>query len=344
MVRGSVGRSRPEVYCAVPRSLASELEPLLRRALRGTAAVVVEARRVERRRRDRRAGDGTPPPGGDRRKVRNQHGRRIAERRAPVAPATDIPALPAPALRHRETLVFFERLAPSPQRLADIATARAVVRAQSGDQRAMPELYLKHFDGVYGYLRVALRDDHEAEDAAQEVFLKALQALPRYELRPDAPFRAWLYRIARNELVSRLRKKRWVEVEDPEIVTRRADAAGSDCSATLTAVSNSDLMQLLERLPIAQRQVIALRYMLDLDTTDIAMVLDRAPDAVRQLEYRARRSLEERLEAVRARETNGRRRAPMLMRVRPAGVLRARRFALVTDGARAFSTRARHRL
>ena len=209
---------------------------------------------------------------------------------------------------------------------SDADSARLVARAQSGDDGALPQLYLQHFDGVYAYLRVALRDDHEAEDAAQEVFVSAMRALPAYELRPDTPFRAWLFRIARNEAINRLRKLRRVEVEEPEQIGRRYAAAAVPPGA-LDRVSDDELLALLECLPTVQRQALVLRYMLDFTTSEVASVLGRTPDAVRQLEYRARRSLQARLAPVRARETRFVRSA-MMMRRRPLPVLRARRFVL----------------
>ena len=208
---------------------------------------------------------------------------------------------------------------------ADADTARLVVRAQAGDADALPALYLQHFDGVYAYLRVALRDVHEAEDAAQEVFVSALRALPRYEARPDTPFRAWLFRIARNEAITRMRKLRRVEVEDPEEIGRRCTETVPP--SALARVSDDELLAMLECLPTVQRQALVLRYMLDFTISEVATVLGRTPDAIRQLEYRARRSLQARLAPVRAKETRFVRSA-MARRVRPLPVLRARRFAL----------------
>jgi RNA polymerase sigma-70 factor, ECF subfamily len=207
----------------------------------------------------------------------------------------------------------------------DVQSARLVARAQAGDKAALPELYEQHFDGVYAYLRVALRDEHEAEDAAQEVFVSAMRGLPGYEPRPGTPFRAWLFRIARNEAINRMRKLRRVEVEDPEQIGRRCAEALP--TGTLARVSDDELLGMLECLPAVQRQALALRYMLDLTTEEVATVLGRTPDAVRQLEYRARRSLHARLAPLRTKETRFVRSA-MVMRMRPLPVLRARRFVL----------------
>jgi RNA polymerase sigma-70 factor, ECF subfamily len=324
---GNGAARRTVYYIVIPVGLARELHDRLRRWFAGdeSVAIVVETRRSDRRRRDRRAAEGEPPQAGDRRRIRNQRGRRFGERRAAVV-RVDPPVLPDFALAFADQLLVLERVQPSGQHEQDVETARLVARAQSGDRDAMPELYLRFFDGVYSYLRVALRDEHEAEDATQEVFLKAMQALPRYELRARVPFRAWLFRIARNELISRVRKGRWVDVEEPEQITRRTDATSAASAELLDCVSNADMMMLLERLPVAQRQVIALRFMLDLSTEEMATVLDKSAEAVRQLEYRARRSLEDRLVALRGRgERHGH---EMVIRVRPAPVLCARRFAL----------------
>jgi RNA polymerase sigma-70 factor (ECF subfamily) len=330
---GGNGDARRTVYyIVIPVGLARELHDRLRRWFAGddSVAIVVETRRTDRRRRDRRAAEDEPPPAGDRRRIRNLRGRRIAERRAPVV-RVHPPVLPDFARPYAHELLVLERVRATDQHEQDVETARLVARAQAGDREAMPELYLRFFDAVYSYLRVALRDEHEAEDATQEVFLKAMQALPRYELRAKVPFRAWLFRIARNELISRVRKSKWVEVEEPERITRRTDATSVATTEMLQCVSNADLMMLLERLPIAQRQVIALRFMLDLSTEEMGAVLDKSPEAVRQLEYRARRSLENRLATLRARGGDCRAdRHAMRARLRPLPVTRARKLALLT--------------
>src|SRR5437588_517470 len=75
---------------------------------------------------------------------------------------------------------------------------------------------------------------HEAEDATQQVFLQAMEALPRYELRA-VPFRAWLFRIVRNYSIKHLAKHSRVEVEDPDELDRRRGAGEESQSAEMPA-------------------------------------------------------------------------------------------------------------
>jgi RNA polymerase sigma-70 factor, ECF subfamily len=192
----------------------------------------------------------------------------------------------------------------------------------------MHQLYMRYFDGVYGYARLALRDSHEAEDVAQQVFVNVFQALPRYELRKTQPFRAWLFRIARNAVVDSMRRQQRFTVEDPARIDLRRDAPVSEqARSALAWLSDGDMALFVERLPDAQRDLIVLRFMLDLRTDEIATILDRSPKAVRKLQERALRNLEERLVAV-GRRPPSERRSSMLVRVKPAPVLAARRFSV----------------
>src|SRR5205807_1138245 len=133
------------------------------------------------------------------------------------------------------------------------------------------------------------------------------------------PFRAWLFRIVRNEAVSYLRRGKHVDVEDPAEIDRHRElqSSGAESEIKLGWISDGDLMFLIQRLPEAQRQVLALRYMLGLSNAEIASVMDTTPMAVSQHHYRARRFLAERLQAVRSGDARRRsRRAPMLVRLR----------------------------
>jgi iron uptake system EfeUOB component EfeO/EfeM len=134
--------------------------------------------------------------------VRNKAGRRVGPRRAPTM-AIDALPLPRKARAHAKRIVFVERVEPSAEHMADLDSARIVTRFQSGDADAFTALYMRYFDRVYSYLRVLFREDsHEAEDLTQQVFVRAFEALPRYERRSQ-PFRAWLFTIARNLAMTR---------------------------------------------------------------------------------------------------------------------------------------------
>jgi RNA polymerase sigma-70 factor (ECF subfamily) len=316
-------------YCVVPRDLAEAVHEPLRRHFLGdpSVVVVVEMRAVDRRRTDRRTGTAAAPA-ADRRKIRAEMGRRVADRRAMSVPVKP-PVLPARLRRHLAALVFVERLEPSNDAALDIDTARLVVRCQGGDPDAFGELYMRYFDRVFSYVRVVLEDHQEAEDVTQDIFVKVFEALPRYVALAGTPFRAWMFRIARNAALDRMKRAGRLLVEEPQTIDRRVDEAAPPGGALdLDWISDGDLLFLVERLPQAQRQVLVLRYVLGMNTQEIAVVMERTPQSVAQLHSRARAFLEDRLRAIRGRDTQATRRSPMLIRLRRMPVLGARRTVL----------------
>ena len=280
------------LHCLVPRDLAGEVvEPLRAAFAEGPLTRVLVERRGARRRRgaDRRA--ASVDFRTDRRRVRNAHGRRVAERRARACEAA-APQLPPELAPHAGRLRFVEVEPLDQTALDDADSARLVVRVQSGDREAFSEIYLRYFDAIYGYLRVALRDPHEAEDGTQEVFLQALRALPRYELRGQPP-RRWLFRIARNHAIDRARRKR-PELEDPAVLEAGIEAPQVEDELE-TFLSDATLIAHIERLPQAQREVLFLRYAAGFEAPEIAVMTQRTPAAVRQIHHRAIAELRRRL-------------------------------------------------
>jgi RNA polymerase sigma-70 factor, ECF subfamily len=278
------------LHCLIPRHLAEDLLDPLRQSVPAARVIVERRGRMRRRAVDRRGcGAGTSR---DRRRVRNAAGRRVADRRASGRPAT-VPELP-PALAKHAAAIRFVEVEPLPQAALDDAdSGRLVVRVQAGDRDAFGQLYLRYFDGIYSYLRMALRDPHEAEDATQDVFMQALRALPRYELRGQPP-RRWLFRIARNQAIDRGRRRR-AAPQDP--FTLEAQAAGESDAGFDGVLSDAALVAHIGRLPEAQREVLFLRYAAGFEAPEIAVMTHRSPAAVRQLHHRAIAELRRRMPA-----------------------------------------------
>jgi RNA polymerase sigma-70 factor (ECF subfamily) len=188
---------------------------------------------------------------------------------------------------------------------------------------------MRYFDRVYGYLRVAFRDPHEAEDATQTVFMKVHDALDRYDRR-RGPFRAWLFTIVRNHALDELRRLKRIDPTESAEIDRERERQRTDSDDDLGAlgwVSDRDLLVFIERLPLQQRQVLMLRYMLELTPTEIGQLLSLTPEHVRKLQSRALEFLRARLTAL-GRTATGR--PARMMRARKmAPVLRVRRFALI---------------
>jgi RNA polymerase sigma-70 factor (ECF subfamily) len=140
--------------------------------------------------------------------------------------------------------------------------ARLVRRARDGDGDAFAELYRRHFAAVYRVAFLVCHDAAAAEDIAQEAFLAAVRNLDRFER--GRPVRPWLARIASNRAIDWVRaRNRRAESELDEVPASEAvpDAAG-------------DALTLIAHLPAEQRQVVALRFVLDLTPGEIAALLD----------------------------------------------------------------------
>jgi RNA polymerase sigma-70 factor (ECF subfamily) len=325
-------RQRPIVYCLVPGDLGPKLHELLRRHFGDDPAVevVVERRGGDRRRAERR-GPAAAAVEVERRQVRAHDGRRAGERRA-VQVAVLAPQLPRRARPHADRLRFVERLEPSGQRAEDADTARLVARVQSGERELFADIYMRYFDRIYTYLRVVLDDPHDAEDAAQQVFVNVLDALPRYEHRAQ-PFRAYLFTVARNFALTKLKRDRRLTVVDIDALP--VEQLPSDPPADIDVldwISDRELTLFVERLPLAQRQVLFLRYVGGLGTADVAAILDRPVPLVRKHHERALAFLRERLEAVgRVPERRGPRMGSQVI-FRQAAVVRKRRFSLIDPG------------
>jgi RNA polymerase sigma-70 factor (ECF subfamily) len=326
----NVDRTRTVLYCVVPSDLADELHDPLRNHFRGDpgVSVVVDWRVRERRRQDRRTGSEEQATGVDRRRIRSVAGRRVSERRASTLDV-EAPALPPLARPHIDRITFVQRVEPATQHAEDIDSARLVLRGQAGDASAFSKLYLRYFDRLYGYLRLAVKDSHEAEDIAQEAFLSMLRALPEYDVRLAHPFRVLLFHIARNRSIDHFRKHRAVDVESPEQLDRIRDVRlADDPAGAFDSLSDSELARYLKRLPASQRQVLVLRYALDFSTEEIAEVMEVSSQAVRNLQHRGLAFLRNRLREKSNDELAGGRRMASVVMLRPAPVITGRQEAL----------------
>jgi RNA polymerase sigma-70 factor (ECF subfamily) len=157
--------------------------------------------------------------------------------------------------------------------------AGAIARAQAGDMNALHFLYVCYADDVYGYVKSIVRDEHEAEDVTQDVFVKLLPAIKKYERRA-VPFGGWLLRVARNVALDHLRSRRHVPCADVRISDPGHEQVGSDRLRALQAA--------FDRLPEDQREVMILRHVAGLTPGEIAGVLEKTESSVHGLHHRGR--------------------------------------------------------
>jgi RNA polymerase sigma-70 factor (ECF subfamily) len=103
--------------------------------------------------------------------------------------------------------------------LDDDAIERLVVEARDGDPGAFARLFDEYHGAVYRYIASRVRRPVDAEDLTQTVFVKVLEALPRYESR-GVPFGGWLFRLARNTGIDHVRTRREHADHGPAAATR----------------------------------------------------------------------------------------------------------------------------
>jgi RNA polymerase sigma-70 factor (ECF subfamily) len=167
-------------------------------------------------------------------------------------------------------------------------------RARGGDEEAFAELVMLHADRVYGALRRFGLDAAEADEVAQEVFLRAWRGLPRFEGR--AQFSTWLYRIAFNEAQRRLSRRPppradvGLDREDP-IASLPASPHLSPEAQTLDHEFEQTLERALDQLPMEWRAAVVLRDIQGLSTHDAAEIVGVGEAAFKSRLHRGRMQL-----------------------------------------------------
>jgi RNA polymerase sigma-70 factor (ECF subfamily) len=172
-----------------------------------------------------------------------------------------------------------------------------IQRSQAGDADAFGELVLLHQDFVYNLALRVVRDPTEAEDLAQEAFVRAWLGLPNF--RGQAQFRTWLYRIVTNLCYNRLPGLR-----------RELTSLGDDCLDNVTcdevlSINPADRLEAQERqtflhnaieqLPESYRLLVTLRYQQELSYDEIAAVVNLPLGTVKTGLFRAKERLRQAL-------------------------------------------------
>ena len=171
--------------------------------------------------------------------------------------------------------------------------AELVERARRGDEHAYQEIVHAYQGIAFRTAYLLARNAADAEDAAQEAFVKAYRALGRF--RPGAPFRPWLLQIVANEA----RNRRRSAARRDALALRAAasepsgEAAPSPEAAMLQAEQRRELLAAVEGLPPDQRDTIACRYFLELSEEETAQVLGVRRGTVKSPTARALERLRE---------------------------------------------------
>lgn len=194
---------------------------------------------------------------------------------------------------HRQGNTHVSATTPEEQARQIAARDHALVtRVLSGDVAAFEGLVEAYQQPAFNLAYQMLGDRHEAEDAAQEAFVRAYRNLDRYDTA--RPFKTWLLSITNNYCIDRLRRRRlsWLSIDDPlpPHPALFSDAPGPEAEAIQG--EHADMIQaMLAKLPADYRAVVVLRYWFDYSYAEIAEATGATESAVKSRLFRARREL-----------------------------------------------------
>ena len=176
-----------------------------------------------------------------------------------------------------------------------------VARSQGGDSRAFEDLVTRHRGRVYAMIQNMVKNDADAWDLSQEVFLKVWKALPKFEAR--AKFSTWLYRIVHNVVYDWMRKRKLKSAGefDDQLMGENQIAVGARTTPTQEArpdeaMRNDELRTRIEdamaKLSPEHQEVVMLREVQGMDYKEIAEVMEISMGTVMSRLFYARKKLQ----------------------------------------------------
>lgn len=180
--------------------------------------------------------------------------------------------------------------AAAPRRVgigALLSDDRLAKRAMTGDQRAFAAIYRRYDQSLYRYCLAIVGNPQDAQDALQNTMVKVLRSLPGEERRLE--LKPWLYRIAHNESIELLRRRRGAVQLDPEAAAQGLGTADEAAARERLRYLVADLKELPER----QRGALVMRELGGLEFAEIGAALGTSAAVARQTLYEARLGLRE---------------------------------------------------
>lgn len=194
-------------------------------------------------------------------------------------------------MSHAVTVLTVDPFMPSPE--SPEPEIEWMARIRDGDMEAFRLLVEAHQSRVVGTITKMLGSDAEAEDLAQQVFIRIWKSAPRY--KPTAKFTTWLFRIARNLVFNELRRKRHFANRVEEIPEPVERSEKEPDQVLLDSELQIAIQDAINKLPETQRLAIVLRRYEEMPYEEIAKVMGTTVPAVKSILFRARAELRERL-------------------------------------------------
>ncbi|MBX0327016.1 sigma-70 family RNA polymerase sigma factor [Oscillochloris sp. ZM17-4] len=157
-------------------------------------------------------------------------------------------------------------------------------RAQSRDSGAISEIYNLYARLILRYIYLRVGEHELAQDLTQEVFIKVIHGISRFEYRDEKSFLGWLYTIASNVLSSHQRRRRLISTSFDR-QDNLIDLRSQDDARTIT--DRVALQHAIGQLTADQQQVLTLRFFADMSNIEIAGALRRTEGAIKALQHRA---------------------------------------------------------
>lgn len=183
----------------------------------------------------------------------------------------------------------------------DAIVKRIVLKVRKGDHNAFGELVELYKDRVFALTYRMLGNRQEAEDVAQEAFIRAYTNIDRYQI--DRKFSTWLYRIATNLSIDRMRKKKPDYYLDAEVAGTEGLTMYSQISTeeplpeeeVVSLEAQEGIHQAILSLPAKYRSAITLKYIQELSLKEISEILDLPVGTVKTRIHRGREALRKQL-------------------------------------------------
>lgn len=183
----------------------------------------------------------------------------------------------------------------------EFSESRLIEKAKSGDIDAFTELLYLYNDKIYHLAYRMLGNSHEAEDVSQETFLRVYTNLERYD--DKYKFSTWVYRIATNLCIDRIRKKKadfslddnWNSEEEMDLYSKIPNYSKSPEDEVISNEEQEILQNAISNLPPKYRAIMTLRYVNDLSVQEIGDITNLSKATVKTRLHRGREYLRKQL-------------------------------------------------